>query len=72
MTETPCHTAVAADPKLVVSLKVSQVRCLALHCCAYPALYGVLPTMGAVSLFQGSMIFSLIRHWPSSFTQVST
>ena len=124
MTETLCHTTVASDRKLVVSLvvgkrtreqthtllqdtkrrlrqghlptlftntyenyesaileaeslpvrsqlmKVSQVRCMALHC--YATAYSVLPTMGAVSLFQGSMIFSLISHWPSTLTQVST
>ena len=34
--------------------------------------YGIMPTMGAVSLFQGSMIFSLISHLPCTFTQVST
>ena len=30
------------------------------------------PTIGAVSLFQGSMIFSLISHVPPTLTQVST
>jgi hypothetical protein len=35
-------------------------------------IYGILPTIGAVSLFQGSMIFSLISHLPSTLTQMST
>ena len=34
--------------------------------------YGLCPTMGAVALFQGSMIFSSMRQWPSTLTQVST
>jgi hypothetical protein len=34
--------------------------------------YSMRPTMGAVALFQGSMSFSLMSHWPSTLTQVST